>query len=65
MKRGALQTILFNPLRCLSKHVFAVVIEAEHKGSIDLDAVIVKDAKAARVVGSFWRFLAGVEEVVI
>src|SRR5262245_26774159 len=50
VKRGALETVGFNPLSCPGKHIFAVFVEAEHKTTVHLNAVVVEDADAARVI---------------
>ena len=45
--------------------VFAVVIEAEDERSVHLNAVVVQDAHAARVVGGLRRLFVRVGEVVV
>jgi hypothetical protein len=42
MERGALQAIILHPLRSLREDVFPVMVEAEYKRSIHLDAVIIE-----------------------
>ena len=65
VKRGALQAILFDPLRSLGEHVFMVVVEAKHERPVDLDAVIVEQADAAGVVGGLGSLLFCGGEIVV
>ena len=47
----ALQALLLDPVaRVCSKHVRAVVVEAEHEAAVHLDAVAVEELDAPRVV---------------
>src|SRR5678816_1218611 len=47
---GALQTILFNPLRCVRENIFAIVIETEDERAVHLDAVVVENAHTAGIL---------------
>src|SRR5246127_5042275 len=50
VERGALQPGFFDPFCGGSEHIFAVMIESQHKGSVDLNSVVMKHADAPRVV---------------
>lgn len=50
VKGGTLQSIFFYPLRRARKNIFAVMIETEHEGAVDLNAEFVKHVHPARVV---------------
>ena len=65
VKRRALQAVLFDPLGRPREDIFPVVIEAEDKRAVHLDAVVVQHADAARVVGGLRRLLVGVGEILV
>src|SRR5438046_8073620 len=65
VERGALQAIFLNPLRGANEHVFMVVIESQHEGSVYLNSVLMKHADAPSVVGGFGSLLMRISEVVV
>src|SRR5579864_8819906 len=65
VERGALQAVFLDPLGGANEHVFAVVIESQHEGSVDLNSIVMKHADAPRVVGSLWCLLMRISKVVI
>src|SRR5207302_9501162 len=65
VKRRALQAILFDPFGGARERNFAVVIEAVDERSVHLNAVVMQDAHAPRIVGGLRRlFMSGGEIVV-
>src|SRR6185436_1042649 len=63
MERRALEPVLLDPLDGLLEDARIVVIEAEHEAAVHLNAVVVQDRDAARVVVGDRRALAGVLNV--
>src|SRR5690606_37929798 len=64
MERRALEPVRLDPLDGLLEYLRPVVIEAEHEAPVYLNAVVVQDLHAARVVFRDRRALARVGEVV-
>lgn len=62
---SAFETIGFDPVGGASEDVFVVVVEAEDEGAVHLNAVVVKQAYAAGVVGGFGSFFAGFGEILV
>src|SRR5262249_21976997 len=63
VKRGALEAVLFDPLDGGLEHARVVVIAAEDEAAVHLDAVVVEDRYAPRVVVGCGRALARVLEI--
>lgn len=56
----------FDPINKLTERFGTVVIEAQHKAAINLDAVVMKDLHPAGVVSNSRRFLPGrLEDLVV
>src|SRR5260370_32190782 len=64
VERGALETRLFDERSKAYKAIWAIMIEAHHEAAIHLNAVVVEDANAPRVVVGSRSLLSTVCEVV-
>src|ERR1700674_3078489 len=65
VRGGALQAIPFDPFGSARENVFAIVIEAEDERSVHLNAIVVQNAHAPRVVAGLRRLLVRVGEIVV
>ncbi len=63
MKRRALEPIRFDPLHGTLEHVGLIMVEAEHKAAVDLNAIAMKHGDSPRVVLRHGRPLAGGNEI--
>src|SRR5262245_3759410 len=65
MKRGALEPILLDPFSSAAEHIGAIMVEAQDKAAVDLDAVLVKYFHAARVLIGAWTFFLCRHDVLV
>src|SRR4029078_2947974 len=63
VKGGAFQTVALNPVGRPFENVGTIVIEAENKTAVYLNAVIVKDCHAPRIIIGTRTLLARVRDI--
>src|SRR5689334_8856991 len=63
VKRGTFQPVPFDPFGRALENVRAIVIEAENKTAVHLNAVVVKDGHAPGIVIRPWTLFARIRDI--